>query len=521
MIIDTHELILVIVLCLNCGFIDRFIVYILQSDPFLKIIESNMSTKLKLMIAIGLCAGAMEVSAAGLIAPDMDLRQDLAWLSDRGVINLSLSTWPMSQEEIESSLANAHPSTARETITVTRIQQQLLDLKTSAFVNAQASTGHQDFPHAFAQSSYSDQSLSLGGVYRADQVDVRLQGNIEGNQQIADRSRVNVQGSYAAVKGFNQWLSLGQIPQWWGPGYDGSLIRSDAARPVTGLILQRADQSPFETRWLSWMGRWQYQLTAGQLAQYTSVPNAKLIGARFTMSPTQFLELGASRTIQWGGYGRPQSFSSLFDAIKGTQDNVVGTGHDPSNQLGGFDFKLKLQPLLGLPSNIYGQMIGEDEAGGLPSKYSYLLGLDGHTIWDNTGAVNWHIEGANTFSGLSNKNITYRHGTYKDGYYQQGYPLGHALGGDGKMISGAAEVVFYSGQRINARLFYAQVNASNQLINQAFPSSDTLKGFSVGWSGHVYKQAKLGTSLWYTDGKHGHDEGVTLKVELPISGLNF
>ncbi len=480
-----------------------------------------MSTKLKLMVAIGLCTCAIEASAAGLIAPDLDLRQDLAWLSDRGVINLSLSTWPMSQEEVESSLANARPSTARETMTVARIQQQLLDLKPNAFVKAQASTGHQDFPHAFAQSSYSDQSLSLGGRYSADHIDVRLQGNVEGDQQIGDHSRVNVQGSYAAAKAWNQWLAVGQIPQWWGPGYDGSLIRSDAARPVTGLLLQRADQSPFETRWLSWMGRWQYQLTAGQLAQYQSVPNAKLLGARFTMSPTSYLELGASRTIQWGGDGRPQSLSSLFDAIKGTQDNLVGTGHDPANQLGGFDFKLKLQPLLGLPSSIYGQVIGEDESGGLPAKHAYLIGLDGHSIWDNTGAVNWHVEGANTFSGLSTKNIMYRHGTYKDGYYQQGYPLGHAIGGDGKMISGAAEVVFYSGQRIHTRLFYAQVNAANQTINQAFPKADTLKGISIGWSGKVSKQVKLGTSLWYTDGKYGHDQGVALNIELPISGLNF
>ena len=479
-----------------------------------------MSTKLKLVITSGLFACAINASAAGLIAPDMDLRQDLAWLSDRGVINLSLSTWPMSQEEIESSLMSAHPSTPLETETIARIQQQLQDLKANAFVDAQVSTGHQDFPHGFAQSSHSDQDLSLGGRYSTDNVDVRLQGNVEGNQQVGDHSKVNVQGSYAAVKGWNQWLSFGQIPQWWGPGYDGSLIRSDAARPVTGLILQRADQSPFETPWLSWMGRWQYQLTAGQLAQYHSVPDAKLVGARFTMSPTNFLELGASRMIQWGGEGRPQSFSSLWDAIKGTQDNFVGTGHDPSNQLGGFDFKLKLQPLVGLPSSIYGQLIGEDEAGGLPSKYSYLLGLDGHSSLDNK-AVNWHIEGVNTFADWHMKNVMYRHGTYKDGYYQQGYPLGHAIGGDGKMISGAAEMVLNHDNRVNARLFYAQVNAENQLVNLAFPKADTLKGVSVGWTGILCKRLKLGTSLWFTDGKYGHDEGVAVKVELPISGLSF
>lgn len=174
---------------------------VLRPSSFAKI-ESSMSTKLKLMIAIGLCAGAMDVNAAGMIAPNMDLRQDLAWLSDRGVINLSLSTWPMSQEEIESSLTTAHPSTDLETETIARIQQQLKNLKSTAFVKAQVSTDHQNFPRPFAESSYSDQDLTIGGRYSADQVDVRLQGNLEGDQQISDHSNVNVQGSYAAVKGW-------------------------------------------------------------------------------------------------------------------------------------------------------------------------------------------------------------------------------------------------------------------------------------------------------------------------------
>lgn len=88
-----------------------------------------------------------------------------------------------------------------------------------------------------------------------------------------------------------------------GPRYDGSLIRSDAARPVAGFMLQRADQSPFETPWLSWIGRWQYQLSAGQLSQYSSVPHTKLIGARFTMMPTDFLGVGcvARHAVGWRG----------------------------------------------------------------------------------------------------------------------------------------------------------------------------------------------------------------------------
>lgn len=47
--------------------------------------------------------------ASGLVLADNDVRNDLAWLSDRGTLSLSLSTWPLSEEEIGRALADAHP----------------------------------------------------------------------------------------------------------------------------------------------------------------------------------------------------------------------------------------------------------------------------------------------------------------------------------------------------------------------------------------------------------------------------
>ena len=45
--------------------------------------------------------------ASGLVLADNEFRTDLAWLSDRGTLALSLSTWPLSEEEINRALANA------------------------------------------------------------------------------------------------------------------------------------------------------------------------------------------------------------------------------------------------------------------------------------------------------------------------------------------------------------------------------------------------------------------------------
>ncbi len=59
----------------------------------------------RIAVTLGLLSSlGAQAYAAGLVVNDNDLRNDLAWLSDRGVIHLSLSTWPLSQEEIARAL---------------------------------------------------------------------------------------------------------------------------------------------------------------------------------------------------------------------------------------------------------------------------------------------------------------------------------------------------------------------------------------------------------------------------------
>ncbi len=67
----------------------------------------------------------------------------------------------------------------------------------------------------------------------------------------------------------------------------------------------------------------------------------------------------------WGGEDKSESLSSFFDALTGTKDNVYDADEDISDQLAGFDARLSLAPLTNsnFPVSIYGQYVGEDEAG--------------------------------------------------------------------------------------------------------------------------------------------------------------
>ena len=184
-----------------------------------------------------------------------------------------------------------------------------------------AETDQKVLPQAFGDKQKAQYQAALEFNAGGENWDAKVRVNAEKDPQIDNGQDVNVEGSYIAGKLWNQWVIAGQIPSWWGPGHDGSLIRGDASRPVIGVTAQRAVQDSFETPLLSWIGPWQYQAFAGQLDDYSAVPDAKLIGLRLTAQPLPYLELGASRMIQWGGEGRPESLSSLWDAFVGNKDN--------------------------------------------------------------------------------------------------------------------------------------------------------------------------------------------------------
>lgn len=64
----------------------------------------------RIALALGLLTSASSLAyASGLVMNDNELRNDLAWLSDRGVIHLSLSTWPLSQKRLIGHLRKQSP----------------------------------------------------------------------------------------------------------------------------------------------------------------------------------------------------------------------------------------------------------------------------------------------------------------------------------------------------------------------------------------------------------------------------
>ncbi|WP_180041269.1 capsule assembly Wzi family protein [Acinetobacter sp. YH12218] len=463
---------------------------------------------------------ALPVYAQGIILNNDGLRTDLNWLNQQGVIQISTSTWPLSGEEIQRALSTAKIENNAQQKVVNSVMANLEAENTSIKLALFAETDPQNIPQKFADEQKSQYQAALELNAGGKLWDARLRVNAEKDPIIDHGHDVNLEGSYIAGKLWNQWLIAGQIPTYWGPGHEGSLIRGDASRPVYGFTMQRAEQQAFETKWLSWIGPWQYQAFAGQLDDYSAIPDAKLLGLRLTAQPLPYLELGASRILQWGGEGRSESFDSLWNAIKGN-DNFYDGDLDKSNQIAGFDARLNLNHWSGVPISLYGQYVGEDEAGLLPSKKMYLAGVDYSSQLNNL-PLQVYAEWADTRTNGDVQGISYNHYIYQDGYYQHGFPLGHAMGGDGQMLSLGGDIRFDVMNRLNGRVMVAKVNQSNSINNHAFTQKDEIKALDLTWTHYLKPNAPLKINGWVSDSDvYGQDAGVSIGVEIPLDRSLF
>lgn len=478
-----------------------------------------MFLKKSLSMAVFACFSSITL-AQGLVLNDENLRTDLNWLNQQGVIQISTSTWPLSGDEIQRALAQAKVSNNTQQKVVNSVIHALKADNGPAKVGLHAGTDLKTIPQTFGDNQKSQYQVAAEFNAGGENWDAKLRINGEKDPLIDNGHDANVEGSYLAGKLWNQWLIAGQIPTYWGPGHDGSLIRGDASRPVYGITAQRAVQNAFETKWLSWIGSWQYQAFAGQLDDYKAIPDAKLLGLRLTAQPLPYLEFGASRILQWGGEGRSQSLDSLWNAIKGN-DNFDSADDDKSNQIAGLDFRLNMQPLLQIPVGIYGQYVGEDEAGFLPAKKMYLAGTDFSSTYNNM-PYQLYAEWADTRTNGQVDGVSYNHYVYTDGYYQHGFPLGHAIGGDGQMYSVGGDIRFDVMNRLSGRALYAKVNQSNLAINVAFPKEDTVKGLDLTWTHYIKPTLPLKVNGWVSNSDlNGRDGGVSVGVEIPLERNMF
>ena len=125
----------------------------------------------------------------------------------------------------------------------------------------------------------------------------------------------------------------------------------------------------------------------------------------------------------------------------------------------------------GWPVAIYGQMIGEDESNGLPSRY---IGQAGVETWGRLDALRGnfrvHLEYADTAADFYDSpprfDYAYEHFIYKDGYRYKDRPIGHSLDNDGRLLSIGGLLTQDNGHSWSVLLQVADLNRGGAADNR-------------------------------------------------------
>lgn len=409
-----------------------------------------------------LAACGLAHAQSSLQPGDAGLRHHLQLLEESGAMTTLSTTWPLSIGELTANLG------VIERNGLSSAQQRSLSHLTQTLASpAKQSLTLQYGSDRQELRGFSDTFREQGEIRFQTQeqigaVTFNLQASLVDNP--IDQQHTRLDGSYFSVDLGNWQLGAGSIDRWWGPGWQGSNILSNNARPSPGLFINRDTARAFDLPVLRKLGPWTFSAFANRLERDRHIPHAKLLGARFAFQPTRTLEIGLFRTAQWGGDGRPESLSNLKDLILGN-DNVGDDGlaldgsNEPGNQLGGIDLRWTSKPFE-QPVTFYGQLVGEDEAGGFPSRKVGLLGVETPIVTENTHGRLYLEASDTTMDFLDDRyaNGTYNHHIYQTGYRYRGQAIGASTDNDSRLLTLGGYHEFGTENSLSWKAQYASLN---------------------------------------------------------------
>ena len=425
-------------------------------------------------LAVTVLFSSQLIASPWIDASDLFLRHHIQQLADAGVITAPVTTYPLMWGAINNDLLKANskslsPKLSNSYANVLHYYQRAMNndfnhqVKVGLASNPKRFTGFGDTHHQKGQLQLSSEYI---GSFWAAKLSTQLRYKPQGGQTLT------FDNSYLAATYGNWIIRAGAIPQWWGPGWDSSLIMSNNARPLPALSLSRNNSAAFETPWLNWIGPWTFTAQMAKMESSRHVPNALLWSTRATIRPLNQLEIGASWSIQWGGQGQPNSIKDFLKAA--TSQEVCANGAascDASmhtkigNQLAGFDIRWS-DSLFGIPFSVYGQTIGEDAVKYIkPADKAYTFGIDTVVQWQQL-PIRIFVEYTETQvacgADKNSLNCYYEHGTYYTGYRYHQKSLGTSYDNDAKIVTLGLLVQSSSGHSWHSKVRVGKLNSDNR-----------------------------------------------------------
>ncbi len=310
----------------------------------------------------------------------------------------------------------------------------------------------------------------------------------------AEVNRFTIQNAYINTNIDNWNFSFGRQDIWWSPSYGSSFLFSDNAEPIYMFRLSRV--TPFTLPWLfRYLGPAKVDLFIGRMQGNDFPPRPIFHGEKITFKPTENLELGFSRTVEFGGVGRAMTLGAIMNSYLSfsTSVNYVAN-RNPGHRVGGFDFSYRL-PFVRDWLTLYADSMTSDDPSPIdaPRRASVNPGLYLAKV-PRVQNLTFRAEGIYTDSSTSRSNkgqFSYWELFYHDAYTNNGVLMGSWIGREA--VGEQAWATYWFSPRNSLQFGYRNQRVSSDFV----PGGETLHDGSVKLSLWATRQWNVGTSVQY------------------------
>lgn len=313
--------------------------------------------------------------------------------------------------------------------------------------------------------------------------------------------------TYVALNVADWQLSYGNQSLWWGPSQGGPLMFSDNAAPIRMFRVNRV--APFTLpSILSLLGPIRLEAFIGQYSGYEFVlsptglvgqygqsvhPQPIVHGERVSFKPTSNLEIGLSRTTDYGGPGYPLTLHTFLRSVFSTSNALGGSANKPGSRRSGLDFSYRI-PGLRDGMTFYAEGLAEhDEISPLigPDVAAWLAGIYIPRL-PRIPKLDFRVEGGYTDPPYSGKDVAYG-AFYWDGTWISGFQNARQLMGSwiGRQGQGAqAWTTYWFTPKDKLQFAFRHQKVSEEFV----PDGGTLTDASV--RAEVWPRSMVGLSAW-------------------------
>lgn len=287
--------------------------------------------------------------------------------------------------------------------------------------------------------------------------------------------------TYVALNLSDWQLSYGNQSLWWGPSQGGPMMFSDNAAPIRMFRVNRV--TPFTLpSFLGVLGPMRVEAFVGQYSGYQFVnapsglvgqygqslkPQPIVHGERISFKPTSNLEIGLSRTTDYGGPGYPLTLHTFLRSLFSTSNTLAGNPNKPGARRSGMDFSYRI-PGLRNGMTFYAEGLAEhNEITPIlgPDVAAWLAGIYIPRL-PKISKLDLRVEGGYTDPPYSGTDVAfgafYWDGAWLTGFQNAGHLMGSWMGRQGQ--GAQAWTTYWFSPRNKIQVGFRHQKVSTQFI---------------------------------------------------------